>query len=262
MPAEPISPEALTSPDLAVRHGFFTRRGGVSEGPFASLNCSVSSRDDPAAVAEIRARVAEALRVEPAALVGLHQVHSPRVLTLPPSGEPPWTTGEGPQADGLVTDRPGIALGIVTGDCAPVLFADAEAGVIGAAHAGWRGALAGVLEPTLAAMLARGARAEQVRAVVGPCIAQASYEVGEDLRHAILGRRVADARHFAPGHRAGHWQFDLSGYCLARLASAGVGGASRIAADTCADATRFFSHRRRTLTDGGPLGLQISAIVL
>lgn len=251
-------PESLSSPLLAARHGFFTRRGGVSEGAFASLNCSLSSRDDPEAVAENRARVAAAMGVAPARLLGLTQKHTTDVVTL----ATPWETGAGPVADAVVTDRPGLALGIVTGDCAPVLFCDPEAGVIGAAHAGWRGALAGVLEATLTAMLALGARPERVRAAIGPCIAPASYEVGEDLRGAVLAGATGAARHFSPGVRPGHWQFDLPGYCLARLAAAGVGEAGWVDADTCAESDRFFSHRRRTRSDGGPLGLQISAIVL
>ena len=162
----------------------------------------------------------------------------------------------------MVTDRPGIALGIVTGDCAPVLFTDADAGIIGAAHAGWRGAVAGVLEATLAAMQARGAAPARVTAAIGPCIAQASYEVGADLRDAVLDRDPADARFFAPGGRALHWQFDLPGYCAARLAAAGVGAVEVLAVDTLSDAARFFSHRRRTLVGGGSIGHQISVIAL
>lgn len=262
MPEPESSPEKLTSPLIEARHGFFTRRGGVSEGAFASLNCSLSSRDDPEAVAENRARVAAAMGVAPAQLLGLTQKHTTRVVTLAAGGASSWETGAGPRADAMVTDRPGLALGIVTGDCAPVLFCDPGAGVIAAAHAGWRGALAGVLEETLAAMVALGAAPGRVRAAIGPCIAQASYEVGEDLKREVLARDPADMRHFGAGGRPGHWQFDLPGYCLARLAAAGVGEAGWVGADTCADSGRFFSHRRRTLTDGGPLGLQISVIVL
>ena len=162
----------------------------------------------------------------------------------------------------MVTDRPGIVLGIVTADCAPVLFADREAGVIGAAHAGWRGAVAGVLEATLAAMARLGADPARVVAAVGPCIAQDSYEVGADLRDAVLARDPADARFFAAGARPGHWQFDLPGYCAARLRAAGVAQAAWLGRDTLADPARFFSHRRRTLAGGGPIGHQISAVVL
>ena len=242
--------EPILTP-LPVRHGFFTRRGGVSEGPFASLNCSLSGQDRREAVLENRARVARALGAEPARLIGLLQVHGAAVVQV----TAPWAPGEGPRADAMVTDRAGIALGIVTADCAPVLFADAAAGVIGAAHAGWRGAVAGVLEATVAAMAALGARAERIVAAIGPCIGQASYEVAADL-HAAVG----DERFFIAG-RAGRWQFDLAGYCAARLRAAGVAAPAVVAADTAAEADRFFSHRRRTLAGGGPIGHQIAVVV-
>lgn len=250
--------EAITVDVLAVPHGFFTRRGGVSGGAFASLNCSLSSPDDPDAVRANRARVADRLDLPAAALVGLKQVHGDAVVTVTEA----WPMGAGQAADAMVTDRPGIALGIVTADCAPVLFADSRAGVVGAAHAGWRGAVGGVLETTLAAMTRLGARAETVAAVVGPCIAQASYEVGPDLRDQVLARDAGDARFFAPGQRADRWQFDLAGYCAARLRAAGVGTVQVTGLDTLADEARFFSHRRRTLAQAGPIGHQISAIRL
>jgi len=246
---------------LPVRHGFFTRAGGVSEGPYASLNCSLSGQDFSERVLENRARVARALGAEPAALVGVTQVHGTAVASV----TDPWAAGQGPVADAMVTDRPGIALGIVTADCAPVLFCDPAAGVIGATHAGWRGAVAGALETTLAAMARLGARPERTHAAVGPCIGQASYEVADDLRDAVLARDLTDARFFAdgrPGRPPGRWQFDLGGYCLARLRAAGVAHVGAISADTAADPERFFSHRRRTLAGGGPIGHQISAIVL
>jgi YfiH family protein len=178
-----------------------------------------------------------------------------------------WAPGAGPRADAMVTARPGVALGIVTADCAPVLFADAAAGVVGAAHAGWRGALAGVLEATLASMVQLGAEPARVIAAVGPCIGQPSYEVAADLRDAVLARDVADARFFAEGGRAAHWQFDLAGYCVARLHAAGIGRATATGQDTLADESGFFSHRRRTLLSaasgagGGPIGHQISVIM-
>jgi YfiH family protein len=243
---------------LPVPHGFFTRRGGVSNGRFASLNCSLSGRDDPEAVRENRARAAEALDHPPAALVGLTQVHGIAVATL---GDP-WPEDTRPKADAVVTDRPGLLLGIVTGDCAPILFADAEAGVIGAAHAGWRGAVAGVIEATIVAMEAIGARRARIAAAIGPCIAQPSYEVGADLRDALLARDPKDARFLAPGGRENHWQFDLPGFCLARLHAAGVAQAGWIGQDTLAQAEDFFSHRRSTLSGGGPIGHQLSAIAL
>jgi hypothetical protein len=252
------APEALTADWLGTRHGFFTRRGGVSEGPFASLNCSLSGQDDRAAVMENRTLVAAALGAGLPALVGLFQVHGADAVVV----EAPWKPGAGPHADAMVTDRPGIVLGIVTADCAPVLFADREAGVIGAAHAGWRGAAGGILEATLAAMARLGADPARVVAAVGPCIAQPSYEVGADLHGAVLAGAAADARFFTAGGRPGHWQFDLPGYCTSRLRAAGVAQAAWLGCDTLSDPARFFSHRRRTLAGGGPIGHQISAIVL
>jgi polyphenol oxidase len=166
--------EALTADLLPAPHGFFTRRGGVSEGPYASLNCSLSSQDDRAAVLENRARVARSLGTEPNRLLGLTQVHGIHVVTATEA----WAAGQGEKADAMVTDRPGLALGIITADCAPVLFADAGGKIVGAAHAGWRGAVAGVLEATLAAMTALGASPDGITAAVGPCIAAESYEVG------------------------------------------------------------------------------------
>lgn len=241
--------EYLTHPALAARHGFFTRRGGVSGGAYASLNCGLRSEDDAAHVAENRARAARALGAAPERLLALRQVHGPVVLRA----DPGWSTP--PEADAMVTDRPGLALGIVTADCAPVLLADAEAGVIGAAHAGWRGAVAGVLEATVEAMERLGARRARISAVIGPCIAQASYEVRADLKDA-----VGEARFFAPGKDCAHFQFDLAGYCAHRLA--GIACAQVLGMDTLAEEARFFSHRRRTLAGGGPLGHQLSAIVL
>jgi hypothetical protein len=255
--------EHLTTPALSatpgLRHGFFTRRGGVSEGPYASLNCSLSGQDDRERVRENRRRAANALGLPAAALHGLTQVHGVGVAEVDAAG---WAEGAGPVADAVVTRRRGVALGIVTGDCAPVLFADAAAGVTGAAHAGWRGAAAGVLEGTVAAMERLGASRARVVAAVGPCIAQASYEVGPDLREAVLARDAADARFFAEGRREDRWQFDLAGYCAARLRALGLAAVEDAAADTLADEARFFSHRRRTLNGGGPLGHQLSAVAL
>lgn len=239
-------------------HGFFTREGGVSGGAFARLNCSLSGKDAPEAVAENRARAAGALGFRADALVGLFQVHSPDVAVL----EEPWSVESRPRADAVVTRRRGVVLGIVTADCAPILFADAEAGVIGAAHAGWRGALAGIVEETVAAMERLGARRERIAAAVGPCIRQKSYEVDDGFRAQFLAADAANARFFAPGARAGHAQFDLAGYCAAALAAAGVGQASVVPADTLAEPARFFSYRRATLAGEGPIGHQLSAIAL
>jgi polyphenol oxidase len=256
--------EALTADTLAAPHGFFTRRGGVSTGSYASLNCSLSSQDDRACVLENRARVARSLDTDPNRLLGLTQVHGTHVVTA----VEPWEAGQGQKADAMVTAQPGLALGIVTADCAPVLFADAEAQIVGATHAGWRGAVAGVLEATIAAMGALGAEPGRITAVVGPCIAQASYEVGPDLRDAVLAHAAADSAFFVPGRRQDRWQFDLPGYCAARLRAAGVGHVIVTGFDTLAEEDRFFSYRRRTLAQAGnrtgdkvaPIGHQISVI--
>ncbi len=251
-----MTPEFLTSPTIAARHAFFTRRGGVSAPPYDSFNCSTSSADDPDAVAANREAARTALGAT--ALLGLSQVHGAVVITV----TEPWPAGAGAKADAMVTAIPGLALGIVTADCAPVLFHDQVAGIIGAAHAGWRGALAGVLDATIAAMVKLGARRANIAAAIGPCIAQPSYEVGADLLAAILTRDPDDARFFAPGHRQGHLQFDLPGYCAHRLAQAEIGAIADLATDTLADPERFYSHRRRTLAGGGAIGHMLSAITL
>jgi hypothetical protein len=248
--------EALTADSIKVPHGFFTRRGGVSKGAYASLNCSLSSQDDRGNVLENRARAARSVGADPDRLLGLTQVHGIHVVTA----VEPWEAGQGAKADAMVTDRPDLALGIVTADCAPVLFADSGGGIVGAAHAGWRGAVTGVLEATIAAMIALGASAAGITAAIGPCIGQASYEVGPDLRDAVLARASADSVFFAPGQREDRWQFDLPGYCAARLGAAGVGHIIVTGLDTLAEEDRFFSHRRRTLNNSGPIGHQISVI--
>lgn len=239
-----------------VRHGFFTRRGGVSEGPYASLNCSMRSGDDPAALAENRRRVASVFGLDAERLLGVTQVHGPAVVTV----TEPWKPGEGGEADAMVTTRTDVALGVITADCGPVLFAARDGRAVGAAHAGWRGAVGGVLEATVSAMGALGVPPEEIVAVVGPCIAQAGYEVGEDMRSAALASDPGAAPWFAPGQREGHWQFDLAGRCVARLKAAGVGSALSVGLDTLTDEARFYSHRRRTLAGGGPIGHQISVI--
>lgn len=253
-----MNPPFLASPLLkGIRHGFFTRAGGVSTGPFESLNCSVTSGDDPASLAENRARVAAAMGVGPGALLGITQVHGTGCVTV----EQPWAAAEGPQADGMATRVPGLALGIITADCAPVLLADLRRGIVAAVHAGWRGAVAGILEATLEAMRALGAKPADLRAVIGPCIGQGSYEVGEDLRAGVLAGGVVEAGAlFIPGQRTGHYQFDLAGYCAARLQRGGVGVVASLGCDTLSDPGRFFSHRRRTLAGGGVIGHQISVI--
>ncbi len=253
---KPVMP--LTADSLRVPHGFFTRQGGVSGGPYASLNCSLSGGDERDAVLQNRARAARTIGVEPDHLVGLMQVHGADVVRV----TRPWTPGDGPRADAMVTNQPDVALGIITADCAPILLADNDAGVTGAAHAGWRGAVAGVIEATVAAMVELGADPASIVAAIGPCIRQESYEVSADLRDAVVEHRAADARFFVPGGREAHWQFDLAGYCAARLADAGICSVAVIDADTAADKSRFFSYRRRTLGGGGPIGHQISIISL
>jgi YfiH family protein len=251
-------PDPIRATGLAAPHGFFTRQGGVSAGPYASLNCSLSGGDARDAILQNRARAADAIGADPSGLVGLTQVHGADAIHV----TAPWEAGAGPRADAMVTDRPGIALGIVTADCAPLLLADVQAGVIGAAHAGWRGAVAGVIEATIARMATLGAERARIAAAVGPCIQQRSYEVAADLRDAILAQDAGNARFFTAGRREARWQFDLSGYCAARLVAAGIHRVEVVDADTAADESRFFSHRRRTLGGGGPIGHQISIIAL
>jgi YfiH family protein len=249
--------EPLRASGMTVRHGFFTRRGGVSGGPFASLNCSLSGQDARDNVLRNRALAAQALDADPARLVGLTQVHGADVAVV----SEPWAAGAGPHADAMVTDRPGLALGIVTADCAPVLLHDERSGVVGAAHAGWRGALAGVIEATVAAMHRLGAEPGEIIAAIGPCIGHTSYEVAADLRDAVTARHSHDAVFFAEGARPDRWLFDLRGYCAARLRAAGVNRLDVSQEDTLADEARFFSHRRRTLGAGGPIGHQIAVVV-
>ncbi|URW75337.1 peptidoglycan editing factor PgeF [Sphingomonas donggukensis] len=250
-------PAPLTAPALAgIPHGFLGRTGGVSTGAYASLNTGIGSHDDPALVAENRRRAVEAV-VPGARLVGLYQVHGADCVTV----LEPFADGIRPQADALVTDRPGLALGILTADCAPVLFADPAAGVIGAAHAGWKGALAGVTDTTLLAMEALGARRDRIVAAIGPCIAQGSYEVDAAFRARFIADQAEADRFFADG-AAGHAHFDLPGYVAHRLARGGVRTVAITGADTYADEARFFSYRRATHRGEGDAGRQISIIGL
>jgi len=248
--------EILTSDDLsAVRHGFFTRRGGASSGVFAGLNCGTGSSDQSEVVAINRARAAAALEVEPTALVAVHQVHSADVHEV--SGP----SGDKPRADAMVTATPGLALSILTADCQPVLFADPQAGVIGAAHAGWRGALDGVLERTVEAMEGLGAQRGEITAVIGPTISQDAYEVGPEFLDAFLDVDPDNARFFAEG-REGRKQFDLPGFGLHRLKAAGVGRAGWTGHCTYSDPARFYSYRRTTHAGEADYGRLISAIRL
>lgn len=252
----------ITAQELArsagVRHGFFTRQGGVSEGVYASLNCGFGSNDNPAHVAENRVIALRALGFPAEALVTAYQIHSADVIVA----DDPWPPARAPQADGIVASRPGIALGVLTADCAPVLLADAEAGVIGAAHAGWRGAVGGILEATARAMEKLGARLSSTVAVVGPCIHQPSYEVGADLRDAVLAAEGNGGDLFQAGVRAGKFQFDLPGFIVRRLRRLALGAVACVEADTCADEKRFFSYRRAVKQGESDYGRELSAIAL
>lgn len=258
----PADPAPLRQPALGavdgVRHAFLGRRGGVSEGIYDSLNCGFGSGDARERVAENRRRALALAEIDGAPLLTVHQTHSAAVTVV----EEPWTPEAAPKSDAMVTRRPGVALGILTADCAPVLLADAEAGVIGAAHAGWRGALDGVLEATVAAMQALGARPQATVAAIGPCIAQASYEVGPDFPQPFLARNPDDARFFRPAPRSGHWMFDLAGYVAMRLATAGVGLVEAAGRDTCTEREAYFSYRRTTHTGEPDYGRQVSLIAL
>ena len=253
----PISAESLALP--RIRHAFFTREGGVSTGIYASLNSGTGSADDPEAVAENLSRIAAHMGVTRDRLVMLHQTHSAIAHTLT---EP---TVRRPEGDAMVTAVPGIVLGIRTADCAPVLFADARNGVVGAAHAGWRGAVGGVLEATLGAMTAAGADPGETVAVVGPTIAQASYEVGPELKDAVAAETPGGIDidvFFVPSPNEGRLKFDLPAYVAARLALAGVGRVEDLAHDTYVDETRFYSYRRRTHRDEAGQGSLLAAIAL
>jgi polyphenol oxidase len=251
-----IQSEALTHNGLS--HGFFTRNGGFSSGIFASLNCGMGSGDDRETVLKNRAHAAWALGVEANRLLSAYQVHSADAMVV----DGPWLTDERPRVDALVTKTRGLALGILTADCGPVLFADHHAGVIGAAHAGWKGALTGVTTRTLEAMEAQGANRRNVTAVIGPMISQAAYEVGPEFPARFIDADDGNRRYFTPSQRAGHWMFDLPGYLEDRLKSDGVGEVVNLALCTCSDEARFFSYRRATHRNEKDYGRLISAISL
>ncbi len=241
-----------------IRHGFFTREGGVSRSVFASLNCGYSSGDLPLRVEQNRALALARLGIAAGTLCTVRQVHGAEVVIAraPEPGRPRR------RADALVSDRPGVTLAVLSADCAPVLLADREARVVGAAHAGWRGALGGVIEAAVQAMIGLGARRERIAAAVGPCIGQPSYEVGPDLRDPVIAEDPESAALFAPVAGTDRLLFDLKAYALRRLARAGIGNRHAMPDDTFADEARFFSARRTRKGGGERFGLLLSAIAL
>lgn len=247
--------EIITSDAITARHGFFTRKGGASSGIFAGLNCGPGSSDLSEVVAINRARVADALGVGHDRLLSINQVHSPDVIHVT------GPLADRPRADAMVTTTKGVALGILTADCQPVLFCDAKAGVIGAAHAGWRGTRDGVLEATVAAMERLGSKREDIAAVIGPTISQMNYEVGPEFYEAFTGDDPENARYFANG-KGDRMLFDLPAFGLSRLRAAGVGHAEWTRHCTYADPARFFSFRRTTHAGEADYGRLISAICL
>ena len=248
--------DIVTSPLLdGVTHGFLGRRGGTSSGIFEGLNCGGGSSDQAAIVAMNRDRVAEAMGVSAERLVTVHQVHSATAVTLSQRPE------DRPRADAIVTTTPGLAIAVLTADCQPVLFADRAAGVIGAAHAGWRGALDGVLEATIDAMQAAGARRDRINAIIGPTISQRAYEVGQEFLERFLDEDPASARFFING-ADGRYLFDLPGYGLMRLRGTGIGSAEWTHHCTYSDAQRFYSYRRATHRAEADYGRLISVIRL
>jgi YfiH family protein len=241
-----------------LRHGFLTRQGGVSEGLYSSLNCGLGSGDDPAKVAENRRRALAKLELNGAELVTAYQVHSAKAIVV----ERPWAQEDRPQVDGLVTRVPGLALGVLTADCVPVLLADSQASVIGTAHAGWHGALDGVLESTVEAMEGLGAARERLVAGIGPAIAQRSYEVGPDYPAPFLAEDHDNQDLFCPSRRQGDFHFDLKGYVARRLARLGLALVQALPCDTCAEDRRFFSYRRSCLRGETDYGRGLSIICL
>lgn len=241
-----------------IRHGFFTRENGTSSGLYASLNCGPGSDDDAQCVTRNRARAMAALDVEPERLCTVHQMHGVEVVV--PDG--PWSDGERPKADALVTRAANLAIGILTADCAPLLMADHANGVIAAVHCGWKGALGGVVEAALQAMTTLGADRAQIVAAVGPCIAQNSYEVGPEFFDTFTRDDAANEDFFVPSPKDEHWQFDLRGFVGHRLNNAGVERVELLRRDTCAEKAKFFSYRRATHRNEPDYGRQLSAIVL
>ncbi|HDO51563.1 MAG TPA: peptidoglycan editing factor PgeF [Rhizobiales bacterium] len=251
--------ESATLSNMAgIRHGFGTRKGGVSSGIYATLNCGVGSRDDQGDVAENRARLAKRLGASPGALVTPYQIHSAQVATA----EKPWARGDAPRADGVVTARPGVAIAVSTADCVPVLFADCEAKVVGAAHAGWRGALSGILEAVLGAMEGLGADRARICATIGPAISQQAYEVGDEFEARFLAEDETSARFFERRPQNSRLYFNLTGYVAARLLGAGTGAVDDLKICTYGNSEHFFSYRRSYHNGDADYGRQISAILI
>jgi hypothetical protein len=241
-----------------IRHGFMTRAGGVSEGIYASLNCGLGSDDEPERVHENRRRVLQMAGIPAKTLLTAYQVHSPDVLVV----EEEWREGPRPKVDALVTTRRNIAIAASSADCVPILFADPEARVVAAAHAGWRGAIGGVLQATVKQMCAWGAKPERIRAGIGPCIGPASYEVGPEFPAPFLAQNPANARFFRPAQRAGHHMFDLESYVAAELEAMKLGAIEVAHRDTCAEEGTFFSYRRSCLRKEPDYGRHVSVIGL
>jgi polyphenol oxidase len=241
-----------------IQHGFLTRKGGVSEGVFDSLNCGYGSGDETANVRANRGHAAAKLRLGADDLATLYQIHSAEVVEV----SEPWCLADRPRADAMVTNTPGLALGILTADCVPVLFADMQSRIIGAAHAGWKGALAGVVEATVAAMEKLGAERSRIMVAIGPCIRQPSYEVGPELRQAFLDQDSVHGRYFSPSVRDQHFMFDLAGYVRDSAGRAGVGDVADVARDTYAEEELFYSYRRATHRGESDYGRGISLISL
>ena len=256
-PPLPLHSTLLSETD-GVRHGFFARSGGVSSGLFGSLNCGFGSKDDPTHVATNRRRAAAAIGAKSAHLVTVYQEHSDRAVCV----ERPWKRGDAPKADAMVTDQLDITLGVLTADCAPILLVDDASGVIGAAHAGWRGALTGIIESTVTAMTKLGAKPSQIVAAVGPCIGFASYEVGPEFPEPFLHDDQSNAIFFKSAARHNHFLFDLAGYASRRLDNAGVAYVDQLAHDTFAEEASFFSFRRALHRGEYDYGRLLSAIVL
>ena len=241
-----------------IRHAFFSREGGVSEGVYESLNCGFGSGDDPAKVRANQEAAMEQLDTCADNLATVHQCHSANVVSV----EAPWRQEDRPKADAMVTNRPGVALGIMTADCGPVLFVDQTAKVIGAAHAGWRGALGGVLDATLTAMEQLGAKRQNIVVVLGPCIRQQSYEVSDDFKKVFVNEDAANGTYFKPAARLGHAMFDLAGFVVGRLRCLGVENVEDVAIDTYPEEEGFFSYRRTTHRGEKDYGRGLSVVML